>query len=128
GPDLLAGNPGAAEGHAPDFAAIAARVYRYAGAPGEEATRTIGAVLLNQRLAAGIGTIYLAESLWIARVHPLTPAKALSGEVLERIYRTAAVLMARSASAPKLTATGDLRPGWRTHVHGRDRRPCRRCG
>src|SRR5699024_5281039 len=49
-------------------------------------------------------------------------------EILERIYRTAAVLMARSASAPKLTATGDLRPGWRTHVHGRDRRPCRRCG
>lgn len=128
GPDLLAGSRGAADPHAPDFAAIAASAQRYAHAPGEEVTRTIGALLLNQRIAAGIGTIYLAESLWITRVHPLTPAGELTVEVLERIYRTAAALMDRSASAPHLTATGDLRPGWRTHVHGRDRRPCRRCG
>lgn len=127
GPDLLAGETGACEAGTPDFPGIAAAASRFA-ATADPAQGTIGAVLLNQRIAAGIGTIYLAESLWITRVHPLTPADSLTEATLERIYRTASALMARSASAEQLTATGDLRPGWRTHVHGREHRPCRRCG
>lgn len=122
GPDLLAGETGAATARAPDFAGIAQ------AAQGACGGRTIGAILLDQRIAAGIGTIYLAESLWIAGVHPRAPASGCDLDVLERIYRTAAALMARSADARRLTATGDLRPGWRTHVHGRNRLPCRRCG
>lgn len=127
GPDLLAGEPGAREGSRPDFRQIAAAARRFA-ASADAAAGTIGAVLLNQQIAAGVGTIYLAESLWVRQVHPLTPAASLDVGVIERIYRTAAALMARSASAAQLTATGDLRPGWRTHVHGREHLPCRRCG
>lgn len=132
GPDLLAGQPGAADPDPPDFPAIAVA----ASAAGS--SRGIGELLLDQRVAAGIGTIYLAESLWIARIHPLTPVADLPVETIERIYRTAAALMTRSADVPSadvpsaggscFTATGDLRPGWRTHVHGRDHLPCRRCG
>src|SRR5690625_3084206 len=49
GPDLLAGNPGTADASPPDFADLAARARSRAHAP-------IGAVLLDQRIAAGIGT------------------------------------------------------------------------
>ena len=127
GPDLLAGEPGAHDAEPANFPRISAAALRYAAAQAGP-QGTIGAVLLNQRIAAGIGTIYLAESLWITRVHPLTPAASLTEADLERIYHTASALMARSASAEQLTATGDLRPGWRTHVHGREHLPCRRCG
>ncbi len=35
--------------------------------------RAIGAALLDQRLLAGIGTLYDSESLFIERIHPWTP-------------------------------------------------------
>lgn len=88
--------------------------------------RPIGAVLLDQRVVSGIGTIYLAESLWVHRIHPLRPAR----EVVDatEVCATARRLMLRSADAPVPTATGETGPGRSSHVHGRQRRPCRRCG
>ena len=38
----------------------------------------VKAVLLDQRALAGVGNIYADEALWRAKVHPLTPADALS--------------------------------------------------
>ncbi|QGH69862.1 Fpg/Nei family DNA glycosylase [Pseudactinotalea sp. HY158] len=111
GPDLL--DPRV------DLADVARRARR-------EGDRPIGEVLLDQRVAAGIGTIYLAESLWVCRINPWRPVSAVPG--LDRLYATAAALMRRSADAPALTATGSTRPGEMTHVHGRAGRPCRRCG
>ncbi|WP_324653218.1 DNA-formamidopyrimidine glycosylase family protein [Georgenia sp. H159] len=86
--------------------------------------RPIGAVLLDQTVVAGIGTLYLAESLWAHRIHPLRPAH----EVSEPVCVTARELMLRSADAPLPTATGETAPGRTSHVHGRGRLPCRRCG
>src|SRR5690606_12152638 len=86
--------------------------------------RPIGAVLLDQTVVAGIGTLYLAESLWAHRVHPLRPAR----DVTEPVCATARALMLRSADAPLPTATGETAPGRTSHVHGRRGRPCRRCG
>ena len=37
-------------------------------------------MLLDQRLIAGLGNIYAAESLWHARISPTTPASSLSLE------------------------------------------------
>lgn len=111
GPDLL--DPRV------DFGEVAARARH-------EGERAIGEVLLDQRVAAGIGTIYLAESLWVRRINPWRPTAGVAE--LERLYETAAVLMRRSADAPSLTATGRLGRGETTHVHGRAGRPCRRCG
>jgi len=86
--------------------------------------RPIGAVLLDQTVVAGIGTLYLAESLWAHHVHPLRPAR----DVTEPVCATARHLMLRSADAPLPTATGETGPGRDKHVHGRERLPCRRCG
>src|SRR5699024_9725017 len=76
GPDLL--DP------AVDFAAVARRAR-------DQGERPIGEVLLDQRVAAGIGTIYLAESLWVRRISPWRPTSRVTD--LERLYATAAALM-----------------------------------
>jgi formamidopyrimidine-DNA glycosylase len=46
----------------------------------------IKAVLLDQTVIAGVGNIYADESLWGAKIHPLTLAKDLSDEQLETLY------------------------------------------
>lgn len=111
GPDLLAADV--------DIDGCGQRV-RAAGA------RPIGEVLLDQRVVCGVGTIYLAETLWAHRIHPLRAAADVSDAAA--VCATARALMLRSADAVLPTATGDTARGRTTRVHGRERRRCRRCG
>lgn len=46
----------------------------------------IGQLLMDQSVIAGIGNIYRSEILWRQRVHPLTPGKAISREMFDRIW------------------------------------------
>lgn len=46
-------------------------------------------LLLDQGIAAGLGNIYVDETLFRARIHPLTPPAMLDEEGLRRIYRDA---------------------------------------
>lgn len=82
--------------------------------------RAIGESLLDQRVVAGIGTIYLAESLWPHRVSPWAPVSAVAdpGAVLD----TARRLMQRSVAAPS------GRPPDERRAYGRQGEPCPRCG
>lgn len=73
-------------------------------------------VLLDQRVAAGLGTIFCAESLFALRLWPWTPADRVEDPA--RLYVVARRLMQRSV----LSGRPDSR------VHGRLRRPCTRCG
>ncbi|WP_127571046.1 Fpg/Nei family DNA glycosylase [Georgenia faecalis] len=107
GPDVLAPDL--------DVAAAGARIPA-------QGPRGIGEVLLDQRVVAGLGTIYLAETLWAHGVWPWTPAADVDGAAL---VATARRLMQRSVAASLPTATGDPRRG--THVHGREGRGCPRC-
>lgn len=80
-------------------------------------------VLLDQGVVAGIGTIYMAESLFARRIWPWTPADAITapGDLL---------LVARTLMVRAVLAV-DSPPGRtdvRRAVHGRLREPCRRCG
>src|SRR4051812_14198780 len=53
---------------------------------------TVKAALLNQRVLAGLGNIYVDEALWRARIHPLRPARDLVAAelpVLRRAIRQA---------------------------------------
>ena len=49
------------------------------------ADKPIGEVLLNQRLVAGIGNIYKAESLFHSKIHPLRRVKTLSNNEREKL-------------------------------------------
>jgi formamidopyrimidine-DNA glycosylase len=93
------------------------------------------AVLLDQRVVAGLGNIYADEALWRARVNPLRPANDLSGEEVGRVVRAVrAALRAgivrqgstlRDYAAP-VGASGSMQDEFR--VYGRDGEPCKRCG
>jgi endonuclease-8 len=111
GPDLLG----------PDWDAAEA-VRRLAAEPDRE----IGDALLDQRLLAGIGNLYKAETLFLTGVSPFTPVRAVPdlGAVVATAYR---LLRANRDRAGQVT-TGNLARGETTWVYDRSRRPCRRCG
>lgn len=113
GPDILAD----------DFPTAGAPV---AGARlAADPTRHIGAALLDQTVVAGIGTMYMAETLFLQRVSPWAPVSAADPEA---VLATARRLLLRGVAQAVPTTTGDSRRGLTTFVHGRSGLPCRRCG
>jgi endonuclease-8 len=85
--------------------------------------RSIGEVLLDQRIANGVGNVYKSEVCWACRVDPATPLAAVPADVRrELIERSARLLQANLGSGPRQTVVGGLA------VYGRKGRACRRCG
>jgi endonuclease-8 len=121
GPDLLAEPFDRAEA-----------VRRMRGRGGEP----IADVLLNQRVLAGIGNVFKSEILFLAGIHPFTPAGALTDPDLDRIVgvsreQLAANVMTRSqtlSSATGRRTTRSLNPREQLWVYSRGGKPCRRCG
>lgn len=96
---------------------------------------SIKAALLGQRAVAGLGNIYVDEALWRVRVHPETPADALSRTRVAAL-RDAIVAVLGAAVEARGTTLSDYRTvggeegGYvgRLDAYGRDGEPCRRCG
>jgi len=88
--------------------------------------RPIGEALLDQRNLAGLGTVYMAETLFLRGVDPSRPAGSVDdlSALVELGHR---LLDANKARLGHVT-TGDTRPGRENWVYGRAGRPCRRCG
>ncbi|WPD19456.1 DNA-formamidopyrimidine glycosylase family protein [Thermaerobacter composti] len=95
----------------------------------------IKAVLLDQRVVAGLGNIYADEALFRARLHPAHPAGSLSPTALRRLVRAVRRVL-REALAAGGTTFSDYRDGLgrrgrfaqRLAVYGRAGEPCPRCG
>lgn len=84
-------------------------------------------VLLDQRLACGIGNIYKSEVLFIERIHPLTPFERLDDGALAGLYERARWLLLRNVGvAPRTTRFAADRRG-RMWVYGRTGKPCFAC-
>ena len=66
--------------------------------------RAIGEALLDQRLLAGIGTLYDSESLFLERIHPWTPVGELDDAALERLVERAHRLLAGQRRAARSRA------------------------
>jgi endonuclease VIII len=105
GPDIL-GSP-------PDIDAMLARMRQADGA------RWLGEVLLDQHIVAGIGNMWLAETLWAARLSPWRRLRDVSDDERRVALETAARLM-------RVALEGG-RPVSR-RVYRRVGRPCPRCG
>jgi formamidopyrimidine-DNA glycosylase len=93
----------------------------------------VKAVLLDQRVVAGLGNIYVCEALWRARISPLRPAGAVTAaEVATLVTSVRAVLLdAIAAGGSSLRdyrqADGEL--GYFQHsfaVYGREGAACPR--
>lgn len=84
---------------------------------------SVAEILLDQRVACGVGNVYRAEVLWASGLHPWTPADGFTRahriEVLGIAHR---LLRANLGSGPRVTHRGGL------GVYGRERQGCARCG
>lgn len=93
--------------------------------------RRIADVLLDQRVAAGIGNVYKSEVLFLHGVDPRTRVGTLTVELLTAIYETAREVMRDNLGPGPRTTRDKLagdRPGDdRYFVYGRSGKPCRRC-
>jgi endonuclease-8 len=85
----------------------------------ERGGEEIGNVLLDQRVAAGVGNIYKSESLFVADVSPFLRVEQLDDAALDRILAAARKLL-RQAVGPNA--------GSRRWVYERGGEPCRECG
>ncbi len=48
----------------------------------------VGLALMDQSVVAGVGNVYRAEALFVHRIHPLVPARAVTHEEWTAIWRT----------------------------------------
>ncbi|MDJ0928481.1 MAG: DNA-formamidopyrimidine glycosylase family protein [Gammaproteobacteria bacterium] len=84
-------------------------------------------VLLDQRVAAGIGNVYKSEVLFITGYLPLTALQVVDDEALQVCYVTAAELLrANLGGGRRVTRFENDRAG-RLWVYGRGGLPCLRC-
>jgi formamidopyrimidine-DNA glycosylase len=78
--------------------------------------------LLDQRLVAGLGNIYAAESLWRARIDPFAPCNQLSRARVVAL-RNAIAAVLRRATGSRYTDDDTVT----LDVYDREGLPCRRC-
>lgn len=93
----------------------------------------VHAVLLDQRVLAGIGNVFKSEILFLSGLHPDTPADRIDDPAWRGVLALAQRLLRVNVSGgqsrvERRTTTGALDPGARLWVYGRAGLPCRRCG
>lgn len=99
--------------------------------------KSIAEVLLNQRLVAGVGNIYRAESLFHAKIHPLRTVSTLSvaererlglaiGKILQKALRDRGSTMDFQPYELPSGESGDAQ-GWHK-VYRREGKECVVCG
>jgi endonuclease-8 len=104
GPDILA--------RPPDLESMLARL------SGADPTRPLAETLQDRTLVAGIGNMWAAETLWVARLSPWLRPREVAEDDRRRVLETAAILMR--------TSVDDGREP-RRQVYNRAGRPCPRC-
>ena len=98
--------------------------------------RTLKETLLDQTKVVGLGNIYAAEALFIARVSPFVPAARLSVRRLPRLHRAIIDVLAEAISHGSTMNVnpedfessyygGPYEGRWR--VYAREGEPCTRC-
>lgn len=99
--------------------------------------RTIGSLLMDQRVIAGIGNIYRAEVLFRVGIDPLRPGTSVSREEFDAVWadlvslmpigmRTGRIHVIRPEDDHGPPSYAPDRP--RTYVYRRAGEPCRLCG
>ncbi|GIU95120.1 MAG: formamidopyrimidine-DNA glycosylase [Gaiellaceae bacterium] len=95
----------------------------------------IKAVVLDQRVVAGLGNIYADEALWRARIGPVRPASELAADEVGRLHRAIRTALrtgiARQGSTLRDYAAPDGTSGAMQRefrAYGREDEPCDRCG
>lgn len=92
-------------------------------------------LLLNQKVVAGLGNIYVDEVLWLAKIHPEQPANSLSPQAVKKLREAIIEVIAKAKEAggttirTYLNALGEAGHFQQElHVYGQTGKPCPRCG
>ena len=101
----------------------------------QRTSRNVKALLLDQSRIAGLGNIYVDESLFAAGIHPHRSASGMSEDVgrlllqqIKRILRKA-IRHGGTTFSDFRNAYGDMgRFRRRLYVYGRGGQPCKKCG
>jgi len=95
--------------------------------------QAIKQLLLDQRIVAGLGNIYVCEALFRARVDPRKPAGKVGRAALERLVPAIRAVLEQSIGDGGSTLRDYARPdgelgyfATRFDVYGREGQPCRR--
>ncbi|MDO8362409.1 MAG: zinc finger domain-containing protein [Actinomycetota bacterium] len=95
----------------------------------------IGALLLDQKVLAGVGNVYRAEALFVNGIHPSRPGRQCSVDELTALWRTIAAMLRQGVKDNRIITIdrrefrvnrGQARRGENTYVYHRDL--CLRCG
>lgn len=89
------------------------------------ARRPLGEVLLDQRVAAGIGNVYKCELLFLRRLDPWRPVQRVDDDALRELFALARKLMRKNLSTRRRITR--FEPGGRHWVYGRTGEGCFRC-
>ena len=96
---------------------------------------SIKALLLDQRVVAGVGNIYADESLFGAGIRPETQAGELTLEQARKLHRSVRRILREAVYSGGTTLSDYLDPRdrrgtfqWKLHVYGRQGEACFRCG
>jgi endonuclease-8 len=114
GPDLL--DPAWGEAH------TAEALRRFTARTDHE----LGLVLLEQRVMAGVGNLYKAETCFLLGLSPWTPVRDVPDPA--RAVAVARELLLRNKDRPEQSTTGHLGRGRQHWVFERAGQPCLRCG
>jgi endonuclease-8 len=103
----------------------------------DQGDRPVHEVLLDQRVMAGLGNVYKSEILFLSKLHPDTPASAVT-EIAWRELMTLAQSLLRANVVDGASGivtyrglrhpTGRMNPEDRLWVYSRGGQPCRKCG
>ncbi len=104
-------------------------------------TRPIGSLLMDQSIVSGVGNVYRAETLFRARLHPLTEGRRVSRRRWSAMWSDLVDLMAHGVETGRIDTVRDVhtpeamgRPvrvddhGGEVYVYRRTGQPCHVCG
>ncbi|MDR2325221.1 MAG: bifunctional DNA-formamidopyrimidine glycosylase/DNA-(apurinic or apyrimidinic site) lyase [Acidovorax sp.] len=105
-------------------------------AAGLQSSRTpIKQVLMGGKLVVGVGNIYASEVLFLARIHPETPARDVSPRKAKKLFAVISEVLALAVEQGGTTlrdfSNAHGMPGHfqlQAHVYGRGDQPCTSCG
>jgi formamidopyrimidine-DNA glycosylase len=93
------------------------------------------AALLDQRVVAGLGNIYVDEALWRAQLHPRRVAGGLRPPEARSLHRSVRAVLRRAITRQGSTLRDYVTPNGEAGrmqeefaAYGRAGEPCRRCG
>jgi endonuclease VIII len=87
---------------------------------------TIGEVLLDQRVACGVGNVYKSETMFACFISPFAEVQALTMDDCRNLINTAAHLLRDNLE--RVDRVTDPRAAGGLAVYGRSRKTCVRCG